>query len=335
MRSWILVVVAAVLLVGCGGAGGNADGGEATIEGSEGTTHHQKLRVTLDDLEGAENVGVVMAVEKGYFADVGLDVWAGSPIEPSRSVQYVAKGIDDFGVTQQPQVLVGREKGADVIAVGSLVPRPTAAMIWLRDSQIGGLADLKGKTIGFPGIPFQKNFLRIVLARAGLTLEDVRVRNVRYDLVTALLAGEVDAIFGGSWNLEGAELEVRGKEPVIRRLRDLGIPSYEEAVVIAPADFADENPEVVRRFMSAVARGTAAAIADPEEASIAIKHSIGANPDLHRKDREVQLAATLPLLSRSGYMNPDRTRRLTSWMYEEEAIKRRWPPQAVMTNAYR
>jgi putative hydroxymethylpyrimidine transport system substrate-binding protein len=331
----LLAFVAILLPAGCGGGGEEAVTGKASVSTQEDSAANRSLRVSLDDVEGAENVGIVMAVKRGYFEDVGLDVWAGSPLEPSRPVQYVAKGIDDFGVTQQPQVVIGKEKGADLVAVGSLVSQPTAAMIWLKGSKIGGLADLKGKTIGFPGVPFQKGMLQAVLSRVGLTLEDVQVRNLRYEMASGLVEGRVDAIFGGSWNLEGVELETAGAEPVITRVQELGVPDYEEGVVVAPADLVDENPQLIRDFMSAVARGTQAAIQDPKAAAAAIKEAIGAVPDLHRKDREAQLKATLPLLSRSGYMSPDRARGLVDWMYEEELIKRRWPPEALLTNAYR
>jgi putative hydroxymethylpyrimidine transport system substrate-binding protein len=327
------LLLAGFLLVGCG-SGGNAD--EGTTAATTATRPQlRKLRVTLDDLEGAENVGIVMAVKQGYFKDVGLDVWAGSPIEPRRSLQYVAKGIDDLGVTQQPQIVIGKEKGAPVVAVGSLVSRPTAAMIWLKGSGIHGIADLKGKTIVTPGVPFQKGFLQKVLARGGLTLEDVTVKGIGYDLTTALINGEADAIFGGSWDLEGVELELRNKEPVIKRVQDLGIPPYEEAVVIARSDLVRSDPKLIRDFMSAVARGTAAAVAHPGAASVAIKEGIGANPDLHRKDRAAQLKVTLPLLSKSAYMSPARARNLVDWMKKEGMIKRPWPPRALLTNAYR
>ena len=326
-------MTAAALLAGCGGDEG-AEGGKAPAAPVRSSADPQKLRVTLDGIEGAANVGIVMAVERGFFEDVGLDVWAGSPLEPSRPVQYVAKEIDAFGVAQQPQVVIGREKGADVVAVGSVIPQPTAAMIWLKESKIRSIADLEGKTIGFPGVPFQKGFLGMVLAQAGLTLEDVRVRNVRYEMVPTLLSGQVDAIFGGSWNLEGVELELAGAEPVIRRVQDLGIPDYEEGVVITRAELVDEDPQLVRDFMSAVARGTAAAAQDPEGAARAIKEAIGAVPDLHRKDRKAQLKATLPLLSRSGYMDPGQASDLVAWMHDRGLIQEEPAASKLLTNDY-
>ena len=69
------------------------------------------------------------------------------------------------------------------------------------------------------------DFLQSFLARGGLTLDDVEVRRVGYELVSALTDGEVDAIFGGSWNIEGAVLEARGLKPVITRFEATASPA--------------------------------------------------------------------------------------------------------------
>ena len=330
-----LVGLAAVaaLLVGCGGGNESATSGSAPA--AKALPDHGKVRVTLDGLEAAENVGILMALHRGYFKDVGLDVWAGSPIEPNRPVSYVAKGTDDLGVAQLPQVVVAREKGLPIVAVGSVIARPTAAMMWLRDSKIRGIADLEGKTIAVPGVPFQRRFLGAVLAQRGLSLDDVRVVSVGYELVPALLSGRADAIFGGSPNLEGVELELQGEKPVITPVRDLGIPDYEEDVVIARPDLVAEDPELIRDFMSALSRGTAAAVEDPKGAVDAIVEAVGANPETHRHQKEVQVKATLPLLSESGYMSPDRARALVNWMYEQGLIERKWSSGDLLTDAYR
>jgi putative hydroxymethylpyrimidine transport system substrate-binding protein len=187
----MVIVGWALLLVGCGSQGAADDTGTQSAD-------YRPLRnvtVTLDGHEGPENVGILMAQQRGYFTDARLSVSILTPVLPARPVQYVVTGQDDLGVTQEPQLVLAKSKGAPVIAVGSLVHRPTAAMIWLKRSHIGGIADLKGKTIAIAGVPFQELFLANVLAFGGLTLDDVKVANVGYELVPALVSGRADAIF--------------------------------------------------------------------------------------------------------------------------------------------
>ena len=185
--------------------GGSPTTAEYAAKPARGTP---KISVSLNGQAGAEAVGILVAEKRGFFDDVGLlclDRRSGET-EDRRPLGYVADHTVEIGVSQQPQVVLAREKGMRVVAVGSLLPRPTAAMIWLRKSRIRSLADLRGKAIGVSGIPFQRLPLELLLSRAGVTPREVRIVNLRYDLVPALTSGRADAIFGGSRNMEGAAL---------------------------------------------------------------------------------------------------------------------------------
>jgi len=309
-----------VLLIGCGG-------------GSDSSSAPKLLRpinVTLGGWRGPENLGILTADVNGYFTEVGLNVEILHPGIPAFTPTYVREGIDDFGVSHLPEVVLVREEGSPLTAVGSLISQPTAAMIWLGKSHIKDIADLKGKTVAFPGLPFQKKFLENVLTREGLAPGDVTIKNAGYNLVPALVSGRADAIFGGSWNLEGAGLEARGLKPVITRVQDLGVPSYDEFVVIARSDRVRKDPKLISDFMSAVARGTAAAVEDPEAAVSAVEGFVESNPETSRKETKAEVEATLPLLSKSGKVSPNQARRLIDWMYEQKMIQRKPSPTALI-----
>lgn len=300
-------------------------------------THSTEMPVTLDSDPNAENIGTVMAEAEKHFEDAGLTVSVGGPKNSARAVKYVALGIDAIGVAQQPQVLLATEEedGAPLLAIGSVIKQNNAAMIWLPKSGIGDIADLKGKAIGIPGVPFQEAFLGEVLSRAGLTLEDVEVKRTNYRSMAALLEGRVDAIFGVPWNVEGAALKARGAEPVIKRAQTLGIPGYEELVVIAPAKCVKKHPAVYRDFMTAIVRG-------PEEvrnhhgvAVSLISENYGFDPRFRmRTDVRVPLEASVPLLSADAHMNLGRVTHLADWMYEKGILKRKPPIHQLFTNDY-
>jgi putative hydroxymethylpyrimidine transport system substrate-binding protein len=277
--------------------------------------------VTLDGRHGAENVGLLMAEKRGYFEDVGLRVATGSPVEPNRPLFYVNTKIDDIGIAQQPQLIAAKDRRVPVVAIGSVISEPTAALIWLEKSDIHSLEDLKGKTIAIPGVAFQEGLLGSVLAQAGLGLEDVKVKRVGYEMIPSLLTGQVDALFGGTWNLEGAALEARGAKPVIKKVQTLGVPDYEELVLIAREDFVEEDPQLVRSFMSAVARGTRAALEDPEEAMQVVEESNEDSPEATPETTRAQFEATLPLLSESGQMDSAQTDAFVKWMHAQGLVE--------------
>jgi putative hydroxymethylpyrimidine transport system substrate-binding protein len=321
-----LTLLAALAFVGCGG------GSPAETTSAGPPPEPREVWVSLNDYEGPEHAGLMMAEANGYFADAGLQVRLGSPANASRAIRYVLSDVSDLGVSHLPQVAISQDKGSPIVAVGSLISQPTAAMIWLKGSGIEGIADLKGKTVAIPGLPFQKALLVSVLERAGLKLSDIELRLVSYKSVPVLISGKADAIFGGSENVEGAELRALGLEPVVTPVQDLGVPPYDELVVFAPSDRVAEEPQLFRDFLAATSRGTAAAIRNPRRAIEVVENGVEPNPDATRKGMRLGVEATLPLLSESGYMDPGQAEGLMEWMRSEGMIREEIPVSALLTN---
>ena len=335
------LIVAGALLGGCGGGQEAASTatqastrqGRPSFAGKPSPTFPRELHVSLDGQLNPGDVAIYMAAQKGYFADVGLTVFFSAPVAPRRPVPYVAAYTDDLSVTQQPQAIIGKEHGAPIVAVGSLISQPTAAMIWLKRSGIEEIADLKGKTVAVPGIPYQEEMLESILRRAGVEPGEVEVKQVGYRLMPALLHGKADAIFGGTSNIEGAALRERGDEPVIKPVQELGVPAYDELLIITRPDRAAREPEVVRKFMAALTRGVAAVKRNP---AMAVK-LIEAGPHefpTSRKETAAQVRATLPLLSTSGHFDHGQASKLATWMQAKGMIEGVPSVEELFTNRY-
>lgn len=327
MRFCLLAIVLAgfllALLAGCGGNGGTtAESETKVVETSASSPEESRAPwVAMDGWDGAETIGIVMAEKRGYYEKRRLAVTTLSPVSPALSIPDVLNGSDEIGVAHGPQVVLAKENGAPIVVIGSLVPHATAAMIWTEDSGIGGIADLAGKTVAIPGLSFQRDFLETVLARGGLTLADVKVKSVGNDLVPALLSGKADAIFGGSGNQEGAELEARGIAPVVTRVRDLGIPDYEELVLVAREDREAKSPKALSDFVLATADGADAAAKDPEAAAHVLNQSGESNPKVSQAAFRAAVKKTVPLVSQTGEVSSTRTEELIDWMYQQGMIK--------------
>jgi putative hydroxymethylpyrimidine transport system substrate-binding protein len=292
--------------------------------------------VELDGFPGPETVAIPMADQLGYFKEAGLSVEINIPAGAVAPIPYLFNDFADLSVTHEPQLVMAREKGVPITAFGSLLPQPTAAMVWLKKSGIESIADLEGKTIATEHLGFQRAFLKTILARAGLTLSDVKVINGEYFLVPALVNGRVDAIFGSSGSVEGVELESRGLNPVITPVQDLGIPDYEELVLVTQSDRLPSEGDEIRAFMSAVTRGAEAAIEDPEGAAEAIRKAGSIHPffKFNRKLTEAGLEATLPLLSTSGEVDTETAEGLVEWMHGAGLIQQQPPLSNLLTNDY-
>jgi putative hydroxymethylpyrimidine transport system substrate-binding protein len=296
----------------------------------------ESFALTLDWVPNPDHAGIYEAQKLGYFADAGLELEIVTPSDPAAPIKQVAAGRTDLAISYEPEVLLAREQGLDVVAVGALVDSPLTSLIWLPGSGIRQLGDLRGKTIADAGIPYQDAYLDTILARANLTPDDVRSVSVGTGLLPAILGGKADAILGGFRNVEGIELQLRGEEPTVTPVDELGVPSYDELVLVAQGKRLEEDPEEIRLFIAALARGTAAAISHPNQATDAL---LEANPDLDPELTEAETAATLPLLEADrgepfGFMDPEQWEKFIGWMRDNRLIESLPSADEVLSNEY-
>ncbi len=318
-------LLAALVLAACGEKSEDAKG------------QAQPFDLTLDFYPNPDHVGIYMAKKLGYFRDAGLDVSINAPSDPSAPLKQVATGQADLAISYEPEVVLARDQGLDVVAVGALVDRPLTSMIWLKKSGIKGVTDLRGKTIATAGIPYQDAYLKTILARANMSPSDVKSVNVGFGLLPALLSGNAAAMLGGFRNIEGVDLRVRGNKPVVTPVDQLGVPRYDELVLVARGSRLDQDSEPIRLFIAALARGTAAAERNPAAAKKAV---LSFDPGLDPKTAEAELAATLPLLEPSrkgrpfGYMSPAAWKVFIGWMRDNGLISSLPSPSQVLSNNY-
>ena len=319
-----LVLAAASLATGCG-------------EKSEDVTpgNPQPFDVALDFYVNADHAGLYTAIERGYFRDAGLDVRPRVPSDPSAPIKEVAAGRVDLAISYEPEVLLARDQGLPVKAVAALVDTPLTSLIWLQGSGIDNVKGLRGKTIATAGIPYQEDYLRTILERSGLSPDDVEVVNVQQGLLPAILSGRADAMLGGFLNVEGVDLRLRGKQPTVIPVDRLGIPTYDELVLVANSDSLDDEEENVRLFIAALERGTKAAVANPEAATASV---LDAGKGLNPKFTAAEVRKTLPLLLPKGserpygYMDPAAWQRFAQFFADHGLIEALPSTGDVLTN---
>ncbi len=307
-------------------------------EKSEDTSGEaQPLGLTLDFYPNADHAGIYMADKLGYFDEAGLDVSIETPSDPAAPIKLVATGQTDLAISYEPEVALAREKGLDVVAIGALVNRPLTSLIWLGKSGVKGVADLKGKTVATAGIPYQDDFLDTILGRAHVSPSAVKKVNVGFGLLPALLGGSAQAMLGGYSNVEGVDLSQRGKDPTITPVDQLGVPTYDELVLVANRKALAEDPQKFRLFLAALGRGTEAAVAQPGAATEAV---LAANHDLDPKLTAAEVKATLPLLGARdkgkpyGYMDPAEWEDFAGWMRDNGLISALPAAGELLSNDY-
>ncbi len=326
MRRLALAIVVAAAVVGSGC-------GEKPESGTRGASDH--LSLALDFYVNADHAGIYEALDHGYFVDAGLDVSPQVPSDPSAPIREVAAGRVDLAISYEPEVLLARDQGLPVKAVAALVPRPLTSLISTRSAGIRTVGDLAGKTIATAGIPYQQDYLDTILSRAGLTSPDVHVVNVQQGLLPAVISGRADAMLGGFSNVEGVDLRLRGERPRVVPVDRLGIPKYDELVLIASTDRLQSDPRPIQLFIAALERGTRAAAANPAQATQAI---LDAGKGLDPRFTRAEVDQTLPLLAQQGtgkpfgYMDPKQWLAFAHFFADNGVIQTVPPMGEILTN---
>lgn len=293
------------------------------------------LTVAMDWYPNPDHAGFLVAQKNGYFEDAGLDVSLDSPTDPSLPIKLVAAGKADLALSYEPEVLLARQQGLDVVSVASVINQPLTSLIWLKKSKVKSVKDLKGKTISTAGIPYQDAYLKTILERAGLTENDVKKVGVGQGLLPSIVSGRAQATLGPFWNIEGVELKMEGLKPTVNPVDKLGVPGYSEMVLVAKGSRIEDDPDPIRLFITALARGTRDAVNQPNKATQTV---IAANNALKPKVTAEQMKVTLPLLNqggtaqqpfkkRYGYQDTAKWQAFINWMVQQGVLSQ--PARAV------
>lgn len=222
-----------------------------------------KVTVLLDWFVNPDHAALIVAKQKGFFDKHDLDVEFIEPADPSMPPKLLAAGQGDLAVDYQPQLQMAVAEGLPIKRIGTLISTPLNTLTVLKSSGIHDIADLKGKTVGYSVSGFEQSILGAMLRSAGLTTDDVKWVNVNFSLAPSLIAGQVDAVFGGYRNFELNTLDLEGHPGLAFYPEEHGVPSYDELVLVANAN--NVSDERFERFLTAVEEATVYTLNHPDE----------------------------------------------------------------------
>ncbi|HEX2051534.1 MAG TPA: ABC transporter substrate-binding protein [Actinomycetota bacterium] len=331
----VALLVGATTLAACGeDAGGNGDDGAGA-----GGAATDAVTLSLDWVPNPDHAGLYYAQENGMFEEADLDVDMQAPSDPAAPLKLVGVNEVDLAISYQPELFFAAEEDLPVVAVASIVPVPLNSLVAPADAGVDSVDDLAGKKVGSPGLPTSDAFMSTMLEHVGLSLDDVELVNVGYNLLPAMLSGRVSAVIGAYGNVEGIEVEHEThEEPTVIRVDEAGVPTYDELVLVANSrrlESDDAYADVVERFIGAMVAGTEGA-QDDVDAAVDIMIDVTDYEDEFLRD---SVPVTLDLMTppggrRIGCMDAEQWQAFGDWMLDQELIEGEPDASAVMTNDY-
>jgi len=260
---------------------GSASSASASASSSSAAAPNPaKPTVLLDWFPNPDHASLYLAQSEGDFTSAGLQgVTLQAPSGNQDALKLVSTGSMPLGISYEPNVVTAASQGLDVEAVAALVPTPLNTLLISSQSGIKTIKGLAGKKIGTDGNPVDTAVLNTILSKNGVTPSSTQQIAVNEGLIPAMLSGNVQAIIGGYRNVEAIQLKLKGQTPVEFDIEKVGVPSYDELVIVAQKSKLASDPgyaAMVRDFLAALAKGDAAAQASPSAAIAALKPVVGA-----------------------------------------------------------
>ena len=242
----------------------------------------ENLTLLLDWFINPDHGPIIIAEEKGFFSDVGLDVEIIAPADPSAPPKLVAAGKGDIAVSYQPQLHLQVHEGLPLTRVGTLISTPLNCLLTLKDGEIKNISDLRGKKVGFSVSGVEEALLEALLKRNGVSLNEIDLINVNFSLSPSLMSKQVDAVIGAYRNFELNQMEIENVPGKCFYLEEEGIPSYDELIYVANTKKLDKDK--IRNFLLAIEKATQFIVNNPSESwDIFSNFSPELNDELNRK----------------------------------------------------
>lgn len=277
----------------------------------------------------------ILGAKKGFYADEGLEIEIVAPPTVADTMKFLGTGRAEVAFTTVMDVIFARQEQAPVVAIARY-GRGNNWGILSPEGKPLKIDELKGKTIGIYNDAWTKAQLSMMLADAGLTLDDVQTVAATDDTVPLLLQGKVDAITGIT-NAEATGMMTTGEQKAeFMPATAHGVPNTPIFMLAANETWLKDNPEAAKAFLRATYKSIAYAVANPEEGIAAFAELYSKAYD--GKFIDQQWKDTIPLF---GEIGPDlMTNSEADWstlfaaLGKFEVVKNPESPTTYFTNAY-
>jgi len=229
----------------------------------------------LNYVANAEHAPYFLAVQKGYYKDVGLDVKITPGNGSNDTVKLVGAGNEMFGVAVSDAVATGRGRGVPVVSLAVLLQQSPNVLMSLESTGIQAPTDLYGKHVGVDTRSTDYAFWKALVKSTNLDPSKIQVTDLGDGSATALLLSKaIDATMGLATN-EVVAVESEGTKLNVMEPGKYGVQAYGQ-VLFGNEQIVTKNPDLAVRFRSATLKAWEYTIDHVDEAIAALKEAVPA-----------------------------------------------------------
>jgi NitT/TauT family transport system substrate-binding protein len=213
--------------------------------------------------------------EKGIFAAEGIDLDIQEGRGSGVTTQAVAAKTATFGYVDVPTMMRAAVKGAPVVATGVLLQTSPMSAMGFEEKNIRKPEDIRGKTVATTPGDSMSQIWPLFLKKTNL--KESEFKTVSGDATTklnAVINGQADLLLGYVMDQSMKIKDATGKNVFPIKFADYGV-NLVSSGIITHKDVVKDNPDLVRRMMTASVKAIEAAVKDPKAAAQSI---LTANP---------------------------------------------------------
>jgi NitT/TauT family transport system substrate-binding protein len=236
----LISILSLIILTACGSSESSSSSSE------EKETDKSKAKLVTNWFAQPEHGGNYAALQQGFYEEEGLDM----TVEPGgpkvSATQIVASGEAQFGYTQAEDLLIARDKGIPLVAIGAIFQKSPQVLI-THEGTVTDFEDLNGKTVyTAPG----SGYWEYIKSAYNLT----EVKEMSYTGSLATFIEDENAVTQGYVTSEPYSLDEQGVKNDYLFIHDSGFETYGN-IIFTTEKVIKENPELVQSFMNATVKG--------------------------------------------------------------------------------
>jgi len=221
--------------------------------------------VVLDWTPNTNHTGMYVALNKGWYKEEGLDVKILPYASGASPDSLVASNKADVAVSSTEGVVSSAGAGDAVVSIAAIVQHNTSGFMARKNAGIESPKDLDSKIYGGWNSSIVAAILKKIITTDG-GKGDYKSVSVDVAGMEAMKTKQIDFL----WVFEGWEViqaRQQGLDVVYFPSLEYGVPDYYTPVLITGKKQIKENPELIKKFMKATAKGYEYAMENPKESA--------------------------------------------------------------------
>lgn len=289
----------------------------------------QEITVCLDWTPNTNHTGLFVADKLGYYEEAGLKVTLVQPPEDGAELM-TASGQAQFGVSFQDTIAAAfaMDEPLSVTAVAALLQHNTSGIITRKGEGAHRPAGLAGMRYSTWNSPVELKMMEYIMQKDGADYSTLTLLpNTVTNEAQALANNDTDAIWiFYAW--AGVACELSGLEFDYFHFKDIDpVFDYYTPILVANNDFLKAQPDTVKAFLAATAKGYEYAAQNPAEAAQILidgdtTGSLQSAEELVKASQEWIAGEYISDAPYWGYIDENRWDAFYGWLFENSLIEK-------------